>query len=132
MTNDSTGHRARTPSDRPRPGAWRGRPFPVHPLLVAAYPVLFLYGENVGELELADLVVPLLLVVAGALALLVLGALLLRDARRAAIVVSALAAVLLFYGHVTDMLGPLGVRVGVQQVALAGFVALAAIVAFRI
>ena len=74
---------------------WRERPFPLHPLLVAAYPVLFLYGQNLGELELPELVGPLAAIVVAALAALVVGAYLLRDGQRAAVVVSALAATLL-------------------------------------
>ncbi len=46
MTNDSTGLSATAPTSRWPRSAWRGRPLPVHPVLVAAYPVLFLYGQN--------------------------------------------------------------------------------------
>jgi hypothetical protein len=110
--------------------AWRGRPLPLHPLLLAAYPVLFLYGQNLGELEPSDLVAPLLVVVGAALALLVIGAPLLGDARRAGLGVSALAAALLLYGHLDGALGPLGVKEGFQQIGWAlflGFVLIAAI-----
>ena len=104
--------------DRPRLGAAsvagcrrrgaNGR-CPVHPLLLAAWPVLFLYGQNVGELQLAELVVPLVVVVAGrAAASWWSAAILVRDGRRAALIVSGLAVALLLYGHVADLLGPLG------------------------
>src|SRR5687768_18355043 len=115
MTNHSTAHRR---TARPSLAlvlqrfrtAWRGRPLPVHPLLLAAYPVLFLYGQNLGELQPSDLVGPLAAIVGAALAGLIVGAYLVRDSRRAALVVSALAAMLLLYGHVAGILGPLGVR----------------------
>ena len=135
MTNDVAAHPGTADSlTAPLPrrirSAWRGRPLPVHPLLLAAYPVLFLYGQNLGELEPSDLVAPLLVVVAAALALLVVGAPLLGDARRAALGVSALAAALLLYGHLAGALGPLGVKAGFQQIGWAlflGFVLIAAI-----
>ena len=53
---------------------WRERPFPLHPLLVAAYPVLFLYAQNLGELELTELVGPLAAIVVAAIVALVVGA----------------------------------------------------------
>jgi hypothetical protein len=116
MTNDSMASRTTTPM-RGRLGTpWRGRPLPVHPLLLAAYPVLFLYGQNLGELDPSDLVVPLAAIVLSALVALIIGAYLVRDGRRAALVVSALAATLLLYGHVAGLLGPLGVRAAVLQV----------------
>ncbi len=134
MTNHSTAHhRTARPSAELLPQrlrtAWRRRPLPVHPLLVAAYPVLFLYGANLGELELSDLVGPLVAVVVAALVLVVVGTAVLRDSRRAALVVSAVAAMLLLYGHVAAVLALRGVPAGFQQIGWAllvfGAVALA-------
>jgi hypothetical protein len=138
MTNDSTALRAPAvaarPDARPEPRAslkrsWAGRPLPFHPLLLAVYPVLFLYGQNVGELTLGDLVTPLVAILAATVVALVVGAYVLRDSRRAALVVSALAAFLLLYGHLSGVLAPLGVRAGFQQigwaVVLVGVVVLA-------
>src|SRR5688572_25566838 len=127
MTNDSTAHLT---TARPAMAviperlrtAWSGRPLPVHPLLVAAYPVLFLSGVNLGELELSDLFGPLVAVVGAALLLLVIGAAVLRDSRRAALVVSAVAAMLLLYGHVAGVLAPRGVQAAFQQIGWAVFV----------
>ena len=109
---------------------WRDRPLPVHPLLLGAWPVLFLYGENVGELHLAELVLPLVVVVAAALLLLVAGTLVLRDARRAALVVSAIALAILLYGHVAEVLGPSPPRPGFQQIGWIVLVAIVTVVAF--
>ena len=111
---------------------WRDRRFPLHPLLVAAWPVLFLYGANIGELSLADLVGPLVAIVAAALALLGVGGYVLRDGRRAALIVSALAAAMLLYGHVAGLLGPLGLRSAVLQVGWFLLIAIVAVVAVRI
>lgn len=104
----------------------------MHALLVAAYPVLFLYGANLGELELSDLVGPLVAVVVAALVLVVIGTALLRDSRRAALVVSAVAAMLLLYGHVAEVLAPRGVLAGFQQIGWAVFVFAAGALAIRL
>jgi len=111
--------------------AWRGRPLPVHPLLLAAYPVLFLYGQNLGELKLSDLVGPLAAIVLAALVALIIGAYVVRDGRRAALVVSALAAALLLYGYVAEILGPLGVRAAILQAGWIGLVGLAVAIAVK-
>lgn len=137
MTNDSTAHREPARSAPIRipqrlRTAWRGRPLPLHPLLLAAYPVLFLYGANVGELEPSDLLAPLAVIVAAAVAVLLVGAPVLGDARRAALVVSALAAVLLLYGHLAGVLGPLGFRAGFLQIGWAIFLVVVLIVAVRV
>jgi len=110
---------------------WRERPLPVHPLFVAAYPVLFLYGQNLGELTPWDLVWPLAAIVGAALVALVIGAYVMRDGRRAALVVSALAAALLLYGHVAEILRPLGLRGAVLQGGWAVFLVMAVAVALR-
>jgi hypothetical protein len=101
-------------------------------MLLAAYPVLFLYGQNLGELELADLVGPLVAVVVTALVALVIGASVMRDGRRAALVVSALAVVLLLYGHVADLVGLSGLRAGVQQIGWVIFFVVVVAVAVRV
>jgi hypothetical protein len=111
---------------------WRVQPAPFHPLLVAVYPVLFLYGENLGELTLGDLATPLAVILAAALVALVLGSYLVGDARRAALVVSALAAMFLLYGHLSGVLAPMGIRAGLQQIGWAVFIGAVAVIALRI
>ncbi|HEY3072035.1 MAG TPA: hypothetical protein VGJ46_04390, partial [Candidatus Limnocylindrales bacterium] len=45
-------------TDTHRRSRWRTLLY-VHPFLLALYPILFLYSENLGEVEPADLLVPL-------------------------------------------------------------------------
>ncbi len=125
-------HSASAPIGRGLPALWRERPRPVHPLLLAVWPVLFLYGQNVGELQLVELVVPLAVVGLTALLLLVAGTVLVRDGRRAALIVSGLAVALLLYGHVGDLLGPLGPRPWMQQIGWALFFLVVVALALRI
>ena len=85
---------------------------PVHPLLVAAFPVLFLFAENAEEqVTLAPLWLPLMVCVAGGLVtLLVLGAVL-NDWQRGALLASLLLALFFSFGHAWNLLGgDLGAR----------------------
>lgn len=136
ITNDST---ALDASARPGSGLraragtpWRAQPPPFHPLLLAAYPVLFLYGQNLGELTLGDLPTPLVVILAAAVVALVVGAHVVGDARRAALVVSALAAMFLLFGHLSGLIAPMGVRAGLQQIGWAVFLVAVAMMALRI
>jgi len=77
----------------------------VYPLLLAAWPVLFLYARNVGETPIQEAVrlltynVGIAAVVFGVLAVV------LRDARRAGMVSSVLIVGLLLWGHVRNLVG---------------------------
>jgi len=73
---------------------------PLHPLLLAAYAVLFLYGQNVGETSPGDVLVPLVASVAGTSVVLAAAGILLRDGARAGTLTSALAVLFFSYGHV--------------------------------
>jgi hypothetical protein len=97
-----------TPGPAPRSRRpWPLRPFPIWALLLGAYPVLFLFAENIAEVQLRDVIPPLGrgLIVA-ALVLLVAG-LLLRDLRRGALVSGALLLAWYGYGHVAELLATL-------------------------
>ena len=87
----------------------------IHPVLFAAYPVLFLWSQNVGETDPAEVVLPLVLttVVVGLITV-ILG-LLMRDVRRAALIMTPLVIGLLMYGHASRVVRPLGVPGLAQQ-----------------
>lgn len=93
----------------------------IHPLLFAAYPVLFLWSQNLGETNPSDVVLPLVLAVTVAAAATWLLGLLLRDRRRGALIVSPLLVGLLMYGHAATLLAKIHIPGLVQQ---AGWVAL--------
>jgi len=101
-------------------------------VLFAAYPVLRLYAANITEVDAVEIVVPLVIVVG--LTLLGLGALtlLLRDVRRAAIIVSAVVLPFMLFGLLRNLAEPyLGSsRLLLIGACLAG-VAIAVIVALR-
>jgi hypothetical protein len=87
--------------------------------------VLFLWSQNVGETSLGDVAEPLLILIgAAALVTVVLGSLL-RDRRRAALIVTPLVLGGLLYGHVADLVeAPDAVRTaGWAALVLVGLVA---------
>ena len=81
------------------------RSVPLHPLLFAAYPVLFLFAANRREgVVLSDAWAPLGLAVGAAVVLVGVGWLLFRNVRAVALVVSAWALLFFSYGRVADAL----------------------------
>jgi hypothetical protein len=112
-----------------RPLLQPGRPLAVHPVLFAAYAVLFLYAQNIGEAELGDLWPPLVRIVLAVAALLVLGTLLLRDARRAALVLTAAVVAFFAFGHVANLIEPWRVDPAAQMAAWVTLILIAAFVA---
>lgn len=75
---------------------------PLHPFLLALYPVLFLYNENLGEVEPADLTVPILVALIGTAIVLLMARLVVRDLERAALVTSLGVVGFSSYGRILD------------------------------
>jgi hypothetical protein len=87
----------RRPGHRPRVD-WSS--LPVHPLLAAAYPVVFLFATNAAEqVSLAPLWGPLAMAVGGAILVLGAIALIVRDWHRAALLTTVLVLGFFGYGH---------------------------------
>lgn len=104
------------------------RPLPLHPLLVAVFPVLYLWAQNADEADPGE-VVPVAIVVAlGAAVVLALTGLLLRDARRGALVTTVAAFTTLAYGRLWSA----GVPAWLGLAVTALVVAAAALVAWRL
>jgi hypothetical protein len=93
------------------------RPVPVHPLLLAAYAVLFLYASNLSEADLGQVIPALLFVIIAVGVLLVAGSIVLRDALRAAVLLSAAVAVFFGYRHVAILADGLPIEGRPVQVA---------------
>ena len=78
----------------------------LHPLLLAAYPVLFLFNENAADqVTLEPLWLPLATAVGGAALLLLLGTALTRDVHRAGIAASVLVVAFFGFGHAWNLVG---------------------------
>jgi hypothetical protein len=122
---DAATRHAGPSSDPPRASRWK--PFPFHPLLLAAYPVLFLLSENLSEVAFGETFQPILraMAVAGTIAIVV--GLVLRDIRRGALVASAMVVVWFTYGHIQDLVSPMGVSRDVQLTLSLVFVIVVAV-----
>jgi hypothetical protein len=73
---------------------------PLHPLLAAAYPVVFLFATNAAEqVTIAPLWGPLAMAVGGAMLALAIGAVIARDWHRGALVATVLVIGFFGYGH---------------------------------
>jgi hypothetical protein len=97
-----------------------------HPLLFAAFPVLFVWSQNLDEVPLQDALPPLVLIVAAAVIVTLLLAVLIGDRARAALIVTPIALGLLLYGHVVDLVDAPGIVHRLGWAALVGIGALGA------
>ena len=95
-----------------------------HPLLLAAWPVVDLYRGNVNEVPVREALRACGVVVGGALLVLVVLTLALRDARRAGLVTSVVVVAVMFWGTVRDGLGDPGWLVLVWAAAAAALIVL--------
>jgi hypothetical protein len=97
--------------------------FPVHAILAAAYPVVFLFAANAADQVTIDpLWLPLGLSIAAAAVALAVAWLLLRDVWRAGLLVTVLATLFFWYGHAWNLVGEL---VGSKPALVAAWVVLA-------
>jgi len=113
--------------ERTTPAPWSPGRIPLHPLLFAAYGVLFLYAANLDEVLPVDAAAPLIWsVVTAAIILAVLG-LVFRSVRRGAIVASVLVIGFFAFGHVATALVGTGID-ETLQLAGWGILLLAAII----
>jgi hypothetical protein len=88
------------------------RPFPVHPLLFSAYPIITLLAINIAEVRVIEGLRPLVLSLAGATILLLAFKYWLSDFHRAALATSLALLVFFSYGHVYN---------AIENIRLLGF-----------
>lgn len=87
-------------------GQSRIRPLALHPLLAAAYPVLFLFAQNVAEqVTLQPLWMPLAASLLGASIALLVGRLVLGDWLRGALLATFALTLFFSFGHVWNLVG---------------------------
>ena len=95
--------------DRFKRSAWLKKnslnwPAPVYVLLLAAFPVLYLYAYNIAETKFEEATLPLALSLAGAVVLWALLTLILRNARKAGIAVAIFLFFFFTYGRFYETL----------------------------
>src|SRR5436190_557010 len=107
------------------------RLIPLHPLALAAVPLLVLYTRNVKEgISVGDLLGPMGVVLGATAATMALLSLILRSVRRGALVATGLVTLFFAFGPLTDALGAgtlaqAGVLVASAVLAIAAGVAVA-------
>jgi hypothetical protein len=102
---------------------------PVHTLLLAAYAVLFVYADNIDEILPSELAGPLGQALIASAVVLAIAALLYRDARRGAIVATAIVGTAAFFGHLTPLVDELGLGDAWQLAIWAVIIVLAGVYA---
>lgn len=75
------------------------RPLVLHPLLFAAFPVLYLFSQNLALADLSEAVRPLFYVVAIVALLFVVATLIFRNAQKAGLAISILVLLFFSYGY---------------------------------
>jgi hypothetical protein len=110
----------------------RLRPFPFHPVLLAAYPVLFLFAQNLTEVGVGETYQPILRAAAVAVGITLLAGVLLRDLRRGALIASTAVVIWFAYGYIEDLARPLAVSRDVLLGACLTVLVAVALLAWRL
>ncbi|MFN8521449.1 MAG: hypothetical protein U0667_19170, partial [Chloroflexota bacterium] len=116
------------------PDGLRGRlwPFPIHPLLIAAYPILLAYSDNLAEVVLSEIVRPLLGALAVA-AVLTLGlGLVLRDLRRGALVASVVVAIWFAWNYLLLVTAAAGASMTIGAIVIVWLALMAIAISLRL
>ena len=80
-----------------------------HVFLFAIYPILFLYANNLGEVESVEIIRPLCVVLVLTLVLLVILRLIFKDYKLASVITSFFWILLFFYGAAYDAFYPVAI-----------------------
>jgi len=75
-----------------------------HPFLVAIFPILIIYSQNIGRVEFEDLFLPLVLLIGFSVGLFYLIKLILKNPYKSALIVTILLIILFSYGHIYYLL----------------------------
>ena len=106
--------------------------FAIHPILLAAYPVLFLFAQNLGGVSLGNLTMPLARAIGAAGLMTAVAWILPPDPRRGALIATALVVMWFYFGRVATLLAPLAVGQTMQLVAWGLFLGVALVAALRL
>jgi Sulfatase len=115
----SDGADERTAGGLSTPGVpWR-QGFPIHPIFIAAFPILSLYAHNLDDVLPNEVWRPLGLALIGSIVVWALIVLLTRHIRKAAFAASAIVLFFFSYGHVSNLL-PEGLRGATTPLCIVG------------
>lgn len=81
----------------------------VHPLLFAIFPVIFSYSVNMDELLPSDVILPSILIVGIAFGLWIILKLILKNGRKAGLIISITIILFFMYGHIYNVVNDISV-----------------------
>ena len=76
----------------------------IHPFLVAIFPVLIIYSQNIGRVEIEQLFLPIILAIGLAFGLYYFFKLIIKNENKSAIIVTLILIILFSYGHIYYLL----------------------------
>ena len=71
-----------------------------HPFLVAVFPILIIYSQNIGRVNYEDLVLPIALLLIFSVGMYFILKIILKNPFKAALIVTIILILLFSYGHV--------------------------------
>ena len=77
---------------------------PIHIILLTIFPIIFIFSENMKELVPTDILIPLLVIVPISLIIFIILKLILKDSKKAALIVSIGLVLFFTYGHFYNIL----------------------------
>ena len=76
----------------------------IHPLLVAIFPILIIYSQNIGRMEIGELFLPVIIIVGLTIGLYYFLKSILKNENKSAIIVTLILITLFSYGHIYYLL----------------------------
>ena len=80
-----------------------------HPFLVAVFPILIIYSENIGRVNFEDLILPIILVLIFSVGLYYILKIILKNPFKSALIVTIILILLFSYGHVYYLLNDVSI-----------------------
>lgn len=82
----------------------------IHPLLIAVFPVLFVYVNNIQEIEIQEIFMPLILILGISIVIWITLRIVLKNNVKSALLVSFFLALFFFYGHIYNLTNDLSIN----------------------
>ena len=76
----------------------------IHPFLVGIFPILIIYSQNIGRVEIGELFLPVIIIVGLTIGLYYFLKLILKNENKSAIIVTLILIMLFSYGHIYYLL----------------------------
>ena len=81
----------------------------IHPFLFAIYPILFLFSQNIAQVSLSEIWVPMGITLSATFILFFLIALIFRDIQKAGIITAIFLVLVFSYGHLSKLISLWGI-----------------------